>query len=895
MLLGNGNRTFAAPVDYPAAASLPDILVGDVNGDGKADLVTVAPPATGNDRRLMVLLGNGDGTFAAVQTSVVNIGTYSAVDHIALDDLNNDGALDLILAGGLTQSATVLLGSGNGTFGPPFQYTANPVDQGNSFGLSVVDVNGDGNQDVVMNVRRTSSATDELQQYNGNGDGTLLAPPGVFGTPSADNRGLVKADFDGNGRVAFALVDATTTNTLVRFLHGSSLQVLHMSRTPTNPVILLRGQNGSFTVTVSNVGLSATIGTVTVTQTLSSNLTFQSMSGTGWSCTANSCTRSDALNAGASYPAITVNMGVSVNALSQETGATRVTGTFVGAELDETFDVTSSSCMYSLGSPTGAAGGAGGTGSVNVTATAGCTWSALSNVPWLAIASGSPATGNGTVNYSVLAGTTSRTGTLTIAGQTFTVTQTPGVAVTMSVSETVLNFGVGGGTITGPQSITISFSGGARLGWTVQSNQSNVVVSPAGATGVGLIQVTATAGPSATITVTAPGASNSPITIQVNVATVTPGSPFGSFDTPVNNTTGIAGAVGVTGWALDNIEVVKVQIWRDPVGTEPRAGNGLVFIGDATFVPGARPDVQGLYPTYPLNYRAGWGYSMLTTGLPKPTAALSGASGTGLIAYTLIAINRTGSVVELGTKTITCDNAHATKPFGTLDTPGQGGDIVSGTLLNFGWALTQQPYMIPIDGSTIWVGVDGVLLGHPVYNQFRSDIANGFPGYANSNGAVGYFYLDTTTLSNGLHNIGWLVSDNAGRTDGVGSRFITVLNNSPSAANPEEPTSAVPAGEPVKFAEDAGPLSMETEELGRIELKVGASAGYSIVNGERHPLPIGSTLKDGVFYWQVGLAFLGDFNLVFERPMLDGTIQRVPTRVSIHPKRYVSSKEELIR
>jgi len=229
----------------------------------------------------------------------------------------------------------------------------------------------------------------------------------------------------------------------------------------------------------------------------------------------------------------------------------------------------------------------------------------------------------------------------------------------------------------------------------------------------------------------------------------------------------------VTGWALDTIDVQKVQIWRDPVGGETPTSNGLIYIGDATFVAGARPDVQALYPNYPLNNIAGWGYMMLTNGLPNN----GGAPGTGNGTYKLhaIATSIDGNTVEIGTKTITCDNADASTPFGTIDTPGQGA-TVSGTIINFGWALTQQPYTIPTDGSTLWVTVDGQYLGHPVYNNYRSDIATDFPGYNNSNGAVGYYYLDTTTLSNGMHNIGWLVTDNAGRTNGVGSRFFWVLN-----------------------------------------------------------------------------------------------------------------------
>jgi hypothetical protein len=55
-------------------------------------------------------------------------------------------------------------------------------------------------------------------------------------------------------------------------------------------------------------------------------------------------------------------------------------------------------------------------------------------------------------------------------------------------------------------------------------------------------------------------------------------------------------------------------------------------------------------------------------------------------------------------------------------------------------------------------------------------------------------------------------------------------------------------------------------ELDRLELEVGADTGYLLVNGEQRPLPIGSTLRDGVFYWQAGPGFLGEYQLVFERP-----------------------------
>jgi hypothetical protein len=94
-----------------------------------------------------------------------------------------------------------------------------------------------------------------------------------------------------------------------------------------------------------------------------------------------------------------------------------------------------------------------------------------------------------------------------------------------------------------------------------------------------------------------------------------------------------------------------------------------------------------------------------------------------------------------------------------------------------------MPNSIPIDGSTINVWVDGLLLGHPVYNNYRADIATLFPGYANSNGAVGVFSLDTTGYANGVHTIEWSATDTAGNTDGIGSRYFTIQNLSSAPEN----------------------------------------------------------------------------------------------------------------
>lgn len=89
------------------------------------------------------------------------------------------------------------------------------------------------------------------------------------------------------------------------------------------------------------------------------------------------------------------------------------------------------SCTYSISPVSVSPGSAAGSGSVSVTAGSGCGWTAVSNnSSWLTVNSGSSGSGNGTVNYSYTSntGTSPRTGTITIAGQTFTVTQSGTVA-----------------------------------------------------------------------------------------------------------------------------------------------------------------------------------------------------------------------------------------------------------------------------------------------------------------------------------------------------------------------------------------------------------------------------------------------------------------------------------
>jgi len=107
------------------------------------------------------------------------------------------------------------------------------------------------------------------------------------------------------------------------------------------------------------------------------------------------------------------------------------------------------------------------TGSVAVTAATGCTWTSASNVAWITITAGASGSGNGSVRYSVAAntGTTSRTGTVTIAGHTFTVTQAQPCSFSVSPRSITAPPGGTSGTIALTTSSTCSWSSSSSATW----------------------------------------------------------------------------------------------------------------------------------------------------------------------------------------------------------------------------------------------------------------------------------------------------------------------------------------------------------------------------------------------------------------------------------------------
>jgi hypothetical protein len=140
--LGKGDSTFTPGPNSPISlgVNLQAIVAADFNGDGKLDVAVTDSAAN----TVIVLLGNGDGTFGAPLTIPVG----NQLVAIVAGDFNSDGKLDLAVANFGDSTITLLLGNGDGTFtqasGSPY-----PVGQG-PYAITAADFNGDGKLDLAV-------------------------------------------------------------------------------------------------------------------------------------------------------------------------------------------------------------------------------------------------------------------------------------------------------------------------------------------------------------------------------------------------------------------------------------------------------------------------------------------------------------------------------------------------------------------------------------------------------------------------------------------------------------------------------------------------------------------------------------------------------------------------
>jgi hypothetical protein len=334
------------------------------------------------------------------------------------------------------------------------------------------------------------------------------------------------------------------------------------------------------------------------------------------------------------------------------------------------YAATFAPCSFAI-SPAGqTVSSAGGVGSVSVTAPAGCAWTATSNDPWITITTGASGSGNGVVGYSVAADAgVQRIGTMTIAGQTFTVTQT--LVCEYAISPAGQTIGATGGAG------TLNVAAGAGCAWTAVSGASWITITGGGSgSGNGAVSysVAANAGPARTGVITAAGLTftitqgtncsyaitptsrTSSATTLTGSASVTAGT--GCTWTASSNAPWITLTSGATGTAKGTVKyALPANVGPQRVGTITIAGLTFTLTQNS----GCAFTINPISKSFPAGGGVGtvvvsatdaacpWTAKSNNTSWITVTAGASGTGG-GTVTYSVKA--RTGTTSRTGSMTI---------------------------------------------------------------------------------------------------------------------------------------------------------------------------------------------------------------------------------------------------
>ncbi|KQP53645.1 cadherin-like domain-containing protein, partial [Methylobacterium sp. Leaf108] len=193
-----GTFGLGTAADVSVGSDPNSVTVADVNGDGHLDILA----ANYGSNSVSVRLGDGKGTFSGVTDVPVGSGPIS----VTVADVNADGKLDILTANNSTNTVSVRLGDGTGTFSGTTDVMVGP----NPYSVTVADVNGDGKLDILAANFSSNSISVRLGDGDGNFSGgtTVL----VGSRPTS----VTVADVNGDGKLDILAANAGSNSVSVR-------------------------------------------------------------------------------------------------------------------------------------------------------------------------------------------------------------------------------------------------------------------------------------------------------------------------------------------------------------------------------------------------------------------------------------------------------------------------------------------------------------------------------------------------------------------------------------------------------------------------------------------------------------------------------------------------------
>ena len=472
---GGSNRTIAVTVQAgcawtatPSASWITITAGGSGSGNGTVTFSVAANTST-SQRSATIAIGSQVVTVTQ-QWAACSYGINPA--SVTVGSNASSGTLNVSAQPGCPWTASsnapwltiTAGGSGNGNGAISYSVASNP---GTGRRTGIVTVQGQGasaqtltvDQDGVPCSYGLSPTTENVPAAGASRTVAMTAQGGCAwtATPSASWITITAGGSgSGNGTISYTVApNASTTGRTGTIAAGGQLLTITQV-----------GAACALSIAPGSVSVNANGSTGTVAVTGQTGCAWTAVSNATWITVTGGATGS---GSGTVSYSIAANPGT-----SGRTGTVTIAG--------QTFTVTQAGvpCTFAI-SPTGTSVGAAATSStVAVTAPGGCAWSAASNATWITVTAGATGNGNGTVSYSIAANpsTTGRTGTVTIAGQTFTVTQA-GVVCTFSVSPATVALSPAATTL------SIDVTTGGSCAWSASSAATWITFSGGGGPGSG--------------------------------------------------------------------------------------------------------------------------------------------------------------------------------------------------------------------------------------------------------------------------------------------------------------------------------------------------------------------------------------------------------------------------